>query len=565
MRSTGTVLGIAVLVGGCYHGGGTGDDPAATAGETDARETDGASDTAETESDTDGYEPPADWDDPGRLGPQGLRRQSIAELRHTLASIAGATPEELDELLAPLPADTETPFDNAYRDQDPSLPLVEGAVALAEGLAARIAADPARRDALLGCTPAGPSDVACLRTFVERFGRLALRRPLSASEVDDYAAFIEEAEEDGDFNVAFALALQALLLDAEFIYQVEVGEPSATQGVVRLNGFEMASRLSFLLLGRGPDDALLDRAEAGELDGAAGVAAAAEELLASSQAVAQVQRMHAMWLSYADLPVEPSLAASLQTETDKLVERALQHGDWTGMFTAEETWLDPLLAEHYDIPLPGGEAGWVEYPDIRRGGLVSHGSFLAFGMKSGFPDTSPTERGKAVWTRLLCEEIPPPPASVDTGLPPDAGGPDACKVDRYAPMREESECSGCHMIIDGIGFGLENYGPTGQWRTVEPTQSSCAIDGRGELVDHGEFHGARALGQALVDTGKLEGCFMRSVYQFAIGRAPEDDPADQAVIDALTTTFEAGDDLEQLLLTFVASDAFRHRVIEEAE
>lgn len=560
------MLGVAALVGGCYHGAGAGDDPTATAGETDAGETEGASEGSSAESDTDdGYEPPADWDDPGLLGAQGLRRQSIAELRSTLASIVGATPEELDELVAPLPADTETPFDNDYRDQDPSLPLVEGSVSLAEGLAARIAADPARRDALLGCTPTGPSDVECLRAFVERFGRLALRRPLSADEVDEYAVFIEAAEEDGDFDVAFELALQALLLDAEFIYQVEVGEPTATQGVVALDGFEMASRLSFLLLGRGPDDALLDRAEAGELDSRAGVAAAAEEILAAPEAVAQVQRMHAMWLSYADLPIEPDLAASLRTETDKLVERALQDGDWTGLFTAEETWLDPLLADHYDMTLPGGEAGWVEYPDVRRGGLVSHGSFLASGMKSGFPDTSPTERGKAVWTRLLCEEIPPPPASVDTGLPPDAGGPDACKVDRYAPMRSEPECSGCHTIIDGIGFGLENYGPTGEWRTVEPAQQSCAIEGRGELVGSGEFHGARALGAALVDSGKLEGCFMRSVYQFAIGRAPLDEPADDAVIDALTHTFEAGDDLEKLLLTFVASDAFAHRVIEEAE
>ena len=47
--------------------------------------------------------------------------------------------------------------------------------------------------------------------------------------------------------------------------------------------------------------------------------------------------------------------------------------------TATDTWLDETLAEHYDIALPNGAPGWVAYPDKRRGGLMSHGSVLAYG------------------------------------------------------------------------------------------------------------------------------------------------------------------------------------------
>ncbi len=548
-----------VLVPGCYDGvePPANADPGSETGEAD--DDDDAHDTADDEDD----EPLADWEDPGLLGVQGLRRQTHAELRKTLRLLFDSSDAELDVLLTALPADTQTPFDNAYRDQDPSQPLLEGMVTLAEGLSERIAADPSRRDGLLGCSPTGPTDADCLRTFVTHFGRLALRRPLFADEIETYVAFIADAQQDDDFNSAFQLALQAILLDVRFLYQVEVGEPADMAGVRRLDGFEMASRLSFLLWGSGPDDTLLDLAEDGTLDSSGGVADVARALLADPRGVEQVQRLHAMWLSYDALAVEPTLAASLRQETDALVGRVLERGSWTELFVSDETYLDETLSEHYGIPLPAGEHGWVTYPDVRRGGLLSHGSFLAIGKK--FSDTSPTERGKAVWTRLLCQTIPPPPAQVDSGIPP-AGNPNACKSERYAPLREDPSCATCHSIIDGIGFGLENYGPAGEWRTSEPDNPDCKIEGYGHLTGGEDFAGAAALGEQLVDTGKLEACFTRSVYQFAIGRMPNlADDADAAVLGALATKFEASDDLRELLVAFAASDAFRHRVTEEAK
>ena len=97
-----------------------------------------------------------------------------------------------------------------------------------------------------------------------------------------------------------------------------------------------------------------------------------------------------------------------------------------------------------------------------------------------FSDTSPSMRGLGVWSRMLCNAVPPPPATVDTGVPPDGAGPNACKTERY-DMREKAECASCHEIIDGIGFGLENYGPAGEWRTTEPNNADCNIAGYGEI------------------------------------------------------------------------------------
>jgi hypothetical protein len=126
-------------------------------------------------------------------------------------------------------------------------------------------------------------------------------------------------------------------------------------------------------------------------------------------------------------------------------------------------------------------------------------------------------------------------------------------------MREKTECASCHALLDGIGFGLENYGPAGEWRTHEPGRDDCFIAGEGELIGSDPFAGAAALGTLLVETGELEGCFMQNVYQFAVGRPVLGD--DAPMITAMTQTFEDEDDFVALLRTFATSEAFRHRVL----
>lgn len=520
--------------------------------------TDGDADTDDDgSSDTDGQPTEPSFDDPRAMGPLALRRLTQAELHSTLARTLREDDAVLEELIDRLPADSATPFDNDVSTQTPSAPLVEGLLSLAETLSERLAADTERLEAVWGCTASGPSDAACLRSGAARLGRRLLRRPLSEAELEGYAAFIAAAEEEDDFNIAMTLVLQSLLLDAELLYRVEVGE-SVSEDLVRLTDAEFATRLAFLLWGEAPDASLVDRVDTGALSTASGTLETVDAMIADTRTLHQVQRLHALWLGYEDMPIGGALGASLRTETDALIERSLVERSWLSMFESESTWLDATLAEHYDIALPAGEAGWVDYPDLRRGGLLSHGTLLSVGKKFG--DTSPTERGKAIWTRLLCGDIPPPPPDVDSGIPPSGGPSDACKEDRY-DMRQKAECASCHEILDSIGFGLENYGPAGEWRTREPGRSDCRIDGEGALVGSEPFAGAAALGTLLVETGQLEGCFMQNVYQFAVGRSVLDE--DAPMIQAMTETFEERDDFVQLLRAFATSSAFRHRVLPE--
>lgn len=493
---------------------------------------------------------------PSGLGPTGITRLSRSEYRHTLLDLTGIDPGADVEFL---PEDTVTPFDNDYTTQVPSQALVEAARAIASRAADAVLADRTRRDALLGCAPSGPGDEACLRQLITRFGRRAIRRPLSGEEVDELAGLSSHAIEAGDFDVGVSLVLKVLLQHPELLYRVEIGEP-VDGGARRLNAFELASRMSFFLWGSGPDDALLDRAERGALETPGDVREEAARMLADRRAVARVQRFHAQWLGYDQIRHAADLAASMRAESDALVERVVFGGQaWDEIFRAEESFLDDTLAEIYGLPAPG-EPAWVSLGDTGRRGILSHASFLSGGTKFG--DTSPVLRGILVRERLLCQDIPPPPPEVNTDEPPADADPDACKEERYA-MHRTGGCAGCHSRIDPIGFGLERYDGQGRFRLHDVGRPECEIAGDGALEDlDATFHGPAELAGVLLDSGHLDDCAMEHLYRFTVGRDAR--AVDDAAVASLSSRFEgSGGRLEDVLLDLVSSEAFRHRVVDE--
>src|SRR6185503_11674539 len=121
--------------------------------------------------------------DPESISLSGLRRLTVSEYYNTVVDLIGDSELPVFELL---PTDPPTPFDNAYAGQIASQGLIDAADYIAELAADRLIADGPRRDTVVGCTPSGPSDEACLRSFVTSFGRRALRHTLAEEEVDAY-------------------------------------------------------------------------------------------------------------------------------------------------------------------------------------------------------------------------------------------------------------------------------------------------------------------------------------------------------------------------------------------
>ena len=57
-------------------------------------------------------------------------------------------------------------------------------------------------------------------------------------------------------------------------------------------------------------------------------------------------------------------------------------------------------------------------------------------------------------------------------------------------------CMNCHNNFFPLGYGLENFGPLGQWRTEE---SADPVDASGAMVDGTPFRGAIELRKALFE------------------------------------------------------------------
>lgn len=479
------------------------------------------------------------------------------------------TRDELDQVLSDLlldesaPArgwlaeDEYSPFDNDFERQTVSQALVDSVQHLAEDVAARAVANPEAHAKLVPCTPAAPDDVACFDQVVRRVGSLFFRASVSDDDVLAYRSLLDFAAESGDFDVAVELLLTAFLQDPEFLYRLERGAAGELPELLVLNGHEVAARLSFLLWGTGPDEELM--ADAPDLASSDTRRSAASRLLGDARAQRQLFRFHAMWLGYRSLPDDGLLGAGFRRETEALIDRAVfdPAANYLSLFDSTETFVDDALAAHYGLPAPADGAGWVSYPEgSGRAGILSHGSVLSSFSK--FSDTSPTQRGIFIRTRLLCQSVPPPPAVVDVDQPPGEGEP-GCKIDRYVAHAEQSGCVECHSLFDPIGFGLENYDMQGRYREHDDGNPDCPIDRTGELPGYGEFRGPGELANLLLDNQVLEGCFARQYLSHALG-TQELDAGQSALAEQLGVALSTGgDDLTAWLLDFVSSDAFALR------
>jgi hypothetical protein len=496
------------------------------------------------------------------VGANGITRLSREEYRATLRSLLGIDMASDVELL---PADSFTPFDNDYTLQVPSKALVDGLKAVAERALEKVLADQALRSSLVGCSPTGPADSKCLGDFIRRFGRRALRRPLADTEVQAYLGFQSFAAASNDFYTAVSMVARAMLQDLEFVYRVEIGQPIAGRpGTFRLDDWQTATRLAYFLWGENPDDALLDQAQNGALRAERDVRAAAERMLADERGQRRIQRFHALWMGYDTLPHAPELNAAMRQETDALVRRVVfqDQRPWLDLFSSTETWANATLGQIYGLPgTLSASFSWVSYKTADRRGILSHGSLLSNGYNG--TDTSPTRRGKFIQERLACKPIPPPPNDVKADEPPAATSGNDCKFDRYAAHRTEARCAGCHALMDGVGFGLENYDHRGAYREYDTGKPQCAIAGQGELAGVGNFRGPAQLGALLAQSGDLTSCLIERVYQLGVGRAPraaEDGP----MLEALARQGGGpGLQLRKLVLDWVSSEGFRNRVVDE--
>jgi hypothetical protein len=506
-------------------------------------------------------------------GPNGgatalrLRRLTRTEYDNTVRDLVGDTTAPADRFAVD---ETIGPFANNAIAPIATL-MFEQYQDAAETLAARAVTKLAT---LLPCDPLATGEDACALQFIKAFGRRAFRRPLDAPEVEAlrlvYANAWADLGEKPPFAARIRLVLSAILQSPSFLYRAESGTPVAgTTDVLRLGDYEMASRLSYFLWASTPDAALLDAAAAKTLSTPQGLRDQAARMMRDPKISGALGSFHVQWLGVDDLETttkdakvyptfDDNVRKGMLTETRLFVDSVIRDGDGRleTLLASPVGFVTPALAPIYGVKYPGQGTDALKVPlaPAERAGLVTQAGFLATHAKSN--QSSPVRRGVAVRERLLCQTLPPPPPNVNV-VPPDPR-PDATTRERFSQHTVDPTCAGCHKMIDPIGFGFEAYDGIGRFRRTDagrPVDASGEIVGAGDL--DGRFDGAVDLAGRLARSEQVRGCVGGLWLQFAIGRPTG--PADACSTSTAMAEFAAsGYDVRKLLLSIVATDAFRY-------
>ncbi len=421
-----------------------------------------------------------------------------------------------------------------------------------------------RRAELLTCDVETGGDT-CAREILGSFARKAWRRPVTEEEVTSLLLPLNVAREHGaPLTDGLRHALAATLLSPHFIFKVEVSAD-------RLDGYELASRLSYALWGSMPDEALFAAAQSGELATDAGLASQVERMLADSRADALLDNFAARWLDYYDVEKHevnaalfpeftPALGESMKREANAFIADMIRSEfPVPEMLLATHTFVDEALSAHYGFTqarpadVAPGELWRVDAADSERGGLLTLGALLTH--TSLTSRTSPVKRGDFVFKHMLCGTIQPPPAGVE-GLPDSGAAENETLRERLERHTEDPDCAVCHKVMDPIGFGLENFDAIGRFRTHD---GNSPVNASGTLPDKTSFEGARELAQILAEDERFPRCVTEHFVTYSIGRLL-DGKEDRKWVAYLTEEAGAGNaSLKSIIKTVVLSDPFRRR------
>jgi hypothetical protein len=454
------------------------------------------------------------------------------------------------------------------------LPRVIGSIQLVGPYAATGPTRTPSREKLFICKPEVPEqERACAQRITTDLAGRAFRRPVTKDDVVGLMAFYDAGREGpGGFNAGIEQMVTAVLVSPDFLYR-GIARPQKDAKFYALSDLELASRLSFFLWKRAPDDELLKLAKNGELRRPGVLDAQVRRMLAAPQAETLVTDFALRWLDLLevdkfewDRQIFPEFNAELRqdvsTEIDLFLRSILlEDRNVDELLTADYTFLNERLAKHYGITtVHGTQFRRVHLEDENRYGLLGKGAVLlhtSYGNR-----TSPVVRGAWVLDKLRGTPPAPPPPNVVTDLSTPPGAQPKTMRAMLEQHRANPTCNMCHGVIEPHGLPLEHFTVTGQWRDVD-WQANAPIDSKVTMPDGKEIEAPADLRRALLGRpGQFAQALTQKLMMYALGR--EIEPRDMPQVRAITRAAAKNDyRFSSLVAGIVSSDAFRMQAQEE--
>ncbi len=408
-----------------------------------------------------------------------------------------------------------------------------------------------------------PAQLKALAEFTSK----AYRRPLTSAETTRMKNLYSKMRKEGSsHDEAYRALLARSLSSPGFLFRIE--QPVASKNTSHISDTELASRLSYFLWSSAPDAELLKVAQSNTLHSPKVLASQASRLMANDRTRTLAIEFGAQWLHVRGFDkqsdkneklfptFDESLRGAIYEETVQFFQDMIRaNRPVTNLLTANYTFLNQKLAEHYGIPGIKGEQfrlvqGVQKYG---RGGILGFASVQA--SQSGASRTSPILRGNWVSETLLGERLPRPPANVPKLAEEETGASLTVRqqVERHS---KDPACYPCHRRIDAFGYTLEKYDTIGRLRDRD--MAGRALNTKSVVRDGTAIDGLKGLRNYLNTTkqNQVMHLFCKRLLGYALGRAVIN--SDQPLINRMTNTVtHNGGKMSDLILQIINSPQFQ--------
>lgn len=405
---------------------------------------------------------------------------------------------------------------------------------------------------------------ACVNGFLDLFGRRAVRRPLSTTEKAEYLALYRTGESTAD---ALARVIQALLSSPQFLYHLnDNGTPVAGRtDLFQLSAYELASKISYLVTGSMPDDALFTAAANGGLNNAAGIQTQVDRLFQTARARNNIRDFYSQWFRLDKIPtmavsttfangIDPEqFPGEARQEIADFMDDVIwtKKGNYQTLLTSNMIFpKGPNLARAYGV---SQSSTGVASTDPNRIGLLTRAGILSQSPAGG---TDPIKRGVRIRINLLCDNLGSPPANaVSMGATID---PLTSTRTQTTVMTSPAACVSCHSKINPSGFAFEHFDAFGRYRLQETVthmgqSATWPIDAKvfPNIASDNEpmVNGAVEMQNAMLKSHKAPACAAQQFLHFNEGRlaTPNDACSLAPMYDALTKAGGSFQDMFKVL------------------
>jgi hypothetical protein len=340
----------------------------------------------------------------------------------------------------------------------------------------------------------------------------------------------------------------------------------------RLDAFQLANRISYLIWPSAPDEELLAVAAAGGLDDPATLRAQVRRLFDSPQSIDGAENFVGQWFGpfsknhraqlASKVPavsagIAPdTLHADLRSEFRASLGEFIQHNaPVSALLTSTSTFVSPSGSLLYGLP-PVSRLTRVQFQDnaIRQGLLTTPYIIAGITNTSG---TSPMQFGHFLVSNVACIPVATPDPNLVNNTPiPD--NPSFTLRENFEGVTAQPVCIGCHASMNPAGFAFHGFDPLGRFASADPQGRFLDLKGTMRLLSHGPitFNGPTDFSRLVARTDDFAACFSKRLLEYAYGRTFAE-ASDTETFYGLVSLVQQKAPYRDIVEAFVVSDHFR--------